>query len=224
MAELPRLGAGLRLLLASQGVAPMALKVPLLQRLGPQRAARMAGHMAPDDLYEMIVNLPVDFLAEVTTHLDPCLILDTYLRLPETLHLDVARELLARGYHATAARYCECFPPVKVKMLLFGLNDPDGVLQIARHIQNMDLIVDALRSVSVGYLCTLTEAAVRSGNVAISVRVLGGLPAQRQADVCAHLPPATLKRLLPPLLKASGEALRVLLPERLREPSTEPGI
>ena len=76
--------------------------------------------------------------------------------------------------------------------------------------------MQSLRSFSTGYLCKLTEAAAADDNVAISARVLAGLPLPRQADVCAHLEPALLGELLPLLLQAN-DALRELLPERLFE-------
>ncbi|RJG14350.1 hypothetical protein D3879_05825 [Pseudomonas cavernicola] len=215
MAKLPSLNVGLRLLLASQGLAPLAVKVPLVVQLGPLRAAQMAPHMPPAQLRELIMALPIEFAAKTTTHLDPRLILEAYLSLPDSLHLDVARQLCIDRAFATAARYAECLSAPQLKVLIFGLNSPENVLQIARHIQDMELIVQSLRSFSSGYLCKLTEAAADDDNIAVSVRVIGGLPLQRQADVCAGLRPATLIVLLLELLRVSDQALREYLPERV---------
>lgn len=72
--------------------------------------------------------------------------------------------------------------------------------------------MQSLRSFSTSYLCKLTEAAAADANVALSARVLSGLPLSRQADICTHLAPAVLEPLLPLLLQANA-ALRELLPE-----------
>lgn len=215
MTKAPSLSMAQRLLLASQSMAPVAVKAALVQKLGPEQAAQLSPHMPPAQLRELILELPIDFLARVTTHLDPQLILQTYLALPDEVHLQVARQLCVIGAFATAARYAECLSAKQVKVLIYGINDADHVLQIARHIVDIDLIVQSLRSFSTGYLCRLTEAAAADDNVAISACVLSGLALPRQADVCAHLEPALLHELLPLLLEAN-DGLRELLPERLQ--------
>ncbi|MFI8983082.1 hypothetical protein [Ectopseudomonas khazarica] len=212
MAKAPNLSLSQRLLLASQRMAPVAVKAALVQQLGAEQAAQLSPHMPPAQLRELIMTLPIEFLAEVTTHLDPRSILDTYLSLPDSLHLEVARRLCVIGAFATAARYAECLSPRQVKVLIYGIHDADQVLQIARHIVDIELIVQSLRSFSTSYLCKLTEAAAADANVALSARVLSGLPLSRQADICAHLAPAVLEPLLPLLLQANA-ALRELLPE-----------
>lgn len=207
------LSIGLRILLASQGIAPLAVKLSLVQQLGPERAALLAPHLPAEQLGELIQGLPVPFVAQVVTHLDPRLVLETYLSLPDSLHLEVARQLCVDGAFATAACYAECLSPKQIKVLIFGIHDVDHVLQIARYIVDMPLISESLRSFSTGYLCKLTEAAAADRNLPVAAQVLGGLSLTRQADVCAGLEPATLRKLLPMLLLISGEGLREQLPE-----------
>ncbi|WAC46242.1 hypothetical protein OU997_08810 [Pseudomonas sp. SL4(2022)] len=211
------LSVGLRLLLASQAMAPLSVKLGLVQQLGAEKAALLAPHMPPGQLRELIMAMPIEFAAAVTVHLDPRLILDTYLSLPDSLHLEVARQLCADGAFATAARYAECLSAKQIKVLIYGINDVDHVLQIARHIVDMPLISESLRSFSTGYLCKLTEAAVADRNLPVAAQVLGGLSLVRQADVCAGLQPSTLRQLLPLLLLISGEGLRKQLPEAVLE-------
>ena len=211
------LSVGLRLLLASQAMAPISVKLGLVQQLGAEKAALLAPHMPPGQLRELIMAMPIEFAAAVTVHLDPRLILDTYLSLPDSLHLEVARQLCADGAFATAARYAECLSAKQIKVLIYGINDVDHVLQIARHIVDMPLISESLRSFSTGYLCKLTEAAVADRNLPVAAQVLGGLSLARQADVCAGLQPSTLRQLLPLLLLISGEGLRKQLPEAVLE-------
>lgn len=207
------LSVGLRLLLASQAMAPLSVKLGLVQQLGAAKAALLAPHMPPAQLRELIMVMPVEFAAAVTTHLDPRLILETYLSLPDSLHLSVARQLCADGEFATAARYAECLSAKQIKVLIYGINDVDHVLQIARHIVDMPLISESLRSFSTGYLRKLTEAAAVDRNLPVAAQVLGGLSLTRQADVCAGLQPPTLRMLLPLLLLISGDGLRKQLPE-----------
>jgi hypothetical protein len=211
------LSVGLRLLLASQAMAPLSVKLGLVQQLGAEKAALLAPHMPSGQLRELIMAMPIEFAAAVTVHLDPRLILDTYLSLPDSLHLEVARQLCADGAFATAARYAECLSAKQIKVLIYGINDVDHVLQIARHIVDMPLISESLRSFSTGYLCKLTEAAVADRNLPVAAQVLGGLSLARQADVCAGLQPSTLRQLLPLLLLISGEGLRKQLPEAVLE-------
>ncbi|HUE91651.1 hypothetical protein [Pseudomonas sp.] len=207
------LSVGLRILLASQGIAPLAVKLSLVQQLGPERAALLAPHLPAEQLRELIQGLPVPFVAKVVTHLDPQLVLETYFSLPDTLHLEVARQLCVDGAFATAACYAECLSPKQIKVLIFGIHDVDHVLQIARHIVDMPLISESLRSFSTGYLCKLAEAAAADRNLPVAAQVLGGMSLARQADVCAGLQPTTLRKLLPMLLLISGEGLRKQLPE-----------
>lgn len=216
MAHDPSLNLAQRLLLASQGMAPLAVKSALVQRLGPEQAARLAPHLPPEQLRELILALPVAFVARTVTQLDPQRVLQTYLSLPDELHLAVARQLCADGAFATAARYAECLSPRQVKVLIYGINDVDHVLQIARHILNVGLIVQSLRTFSTAYLCRLTEAALADDNLALSVLVLGGLPLARQADVCTVLSEPARGQVLPALL-AANSALRERLPESLLE-------
>lgn len=211
-----KLKLGQRLLLAAQGVAPLALKLPVILRLGPQRVAELAPHLPGARLRELILALPVDFLAKTAVHLDPRAILDTYLSLPDSLHLEVARQLCADRQFATAARYAECLSPLKIRVLIIGINNVDHVMQIAHHIEDLELIVQAVRTLSGGYLAQLTLAAERDANLAVSVRVLSGLSPARQAEICGLLPDHVLQQLLPPLLEIGGEALRERLPERLQ--------
>jgi len=100
------LSVGLRLLLASQAMAPLSVKLGLVQQLGAAKAALLAPHMPPAQLRELIMVMPVEFAAAVTTHLDPRLILETYLSLPDSLHLSVARQLCADGEFATCRIAC----------------------------------------------------------------------------------------------------------------------
>jgi hypothetical protein len=211
-----KLGFGWRTLLAWQGLAPLELKIQLLRRLGPQRTAWLAPHMPARQLRTLILALPSGFAAQVTQHLDPRAILDTYRSLPDTLHLRVARQLCADQQFVTAARYAECLSAHQLKLMILGLNDPKAILLIARHMTSMQLIMQSLRGLSAGYLRTLTEAAADTGNFALAAEVLSGLPLARQANVCSGLTLETLVGLLPMLMEKSDDALREHLPERLR--------
>lgn len=216
MSKPPRLSLGSRLLLASQAMAPLAVKVGLVQQLGARTAALVAPHMPAEQLHELVLALPSSFTAQVIQHIEPQWVLAVYLSLPDSLHLAVARELCAQDLYPTAAAYAECLPARRLRALIFGL-DPDAVLRIARHIQNIALIIESLRGFSSSFLCQLTEAAVRADNLEIALQVIAGLSPARQADICATLPPVVLQKVLPGLLAQSGEALYELLPERLQD-------
>lgn len=216
MHKAPSLNMAQRLLLASQSMAPVALKCALVQKLGPEQTALLAPHMPAEQLRELILSLPVPFIARAVTRLDPQAILETYLSLPDELHLEVARQLCADGAFATAARYAECLSPRQVKVLIYGINDAEHILQIARYIVDVGLIVQSLRTFSTQYLCRLTEAAWADENLPISALVLGGLPLARQADICDHLPAQVREPLLPLLLAANPE-LHERLPGHLQQ-------
>lgn len=215
MSKPPALPLRLKLVLASQGMAPLAVKAAVVQQLGAANAALLAPHMPPGQLKDLVPELPSAFVAQVISHLQPTWILDTYLAMPDSLHLAVARELCLQKLYDTAAQFAECLPPARLRNLIFGL-EPDHVLQIARFITNLPLIIESLRTFSAAFLSKLADAAVRDNNPEISQQVLAGLTVQRQAEVCAALKPATLKAVLPGLLAQSGEALRERLPERLQ--------
>lgn len=214
MRKAPSLTIAQRLLLTSQRMAPLPFKSALVQILGPKQVALLAPHLPAEQLRELILSLPVSFIARTITRLRPQDILETYLSLPDEYHLEVARQLCIDGAFATAARYAECLSPRQVKVLIYGINDAEHILQIARYILDVGLIVQSLRTFSTHYLCRLTEAAWADDNLAMSALVLGGLPLVRQADICDHLPAQVRDSLLPLLLVANPE-LSERLPEHL---------
>ena len=57
MAKAPSLSMAQRLLLASQSMAPVAVKAALVQKLGPEQAAQLSPHMVPAQLRELILEL-----------------------------------------------------------------------------------------------------------------------------------------------------------------------
>lgn len=205
-----RPGNGLRLLLSLQSVTPLALQSALLQRLGPRRLALLAPHTEPQRLQALIRVLPVELIAQTARHLDPRSILDTWLQLPDNLHLQIARALCRNEDYTTAARFAECLAPQQLRNLILGLNDPLPVLRIGTHFSNLPLLVQSLQGMSSSYLRTLTEVSIPNGHLPLSVAALGGLPARRQADICRQLSPAVRAALEPELCRNSQE-LRQLL-------------
>lgn len=204
------LGRGLRLLLGLQPLTPLAVQAGVLQRLGPRRVARLAPHTAPERLRALILTLPDELLARTAHYLDPRSILDTWLGLPDALHLRIAKALCRNEDYATAARFAECLAPQQLRHLILGLNDPLPVLRIGSHVRDMALLVQCLHGMSSGYLRTLTEVSIPNGHLALSVATLSGLPARRQADICRRLSPTVRAELEPALRRLSPELAQAL--------------
>lgn len=203
-------GRGLRLLLSLQDVTPLALQAAVLQRLSPRQIALMAPHTRPQRLRVLIQALPTELLAQTARHLDPRSILDTWLHLPDTLHLQIAKALCRNQDFSTAARFAECLAPQQLRNLILGLNDPLPVLRIGARFGNVPLLVQSLLGMSSSYLRTLTEVSIPNGHLPLSVAVLSGLPARRQADICRQLSPAVRAALEPELRQRSDELCRLL--------------
>lgn len=205
-----QLGHGLRLLLSLQGATPLALQVGVLRRLSPSQIARLAPHTAPTHLRALIERLPIELLARTAHHLDPRAILDVWLALPEHLHLQIAKALCRNEDFATAARFAQCLPPSQLRNLILGLNDPLPVLRIGARFDNVPLLVKSLSGMSTSYLRILTEVSIPNGHLPLSVAVLGGLPARRQADICRGLSAEVRAALEPELRQRSEELCRLL--------------
>lgn len=203
-------GRGLRLLLRLQNVTPLVLQTAVLQRLSPRQIALMAPHTEPHRLRVLIQALPVELLALTARHLEPHSILDTWLHLPDNLHLQIAKVLCRNRDFATAARYAECLAPQQLRNLILGLNDPLPVLRIGARFGDVPLLVQSLQGMSSSYLRTLTEVSIPNGHLPLSVSVLSGLPARRQADICRQLSPAVRSALEPELRQRSDELCRLL--------------
>ena len=213
MSKPPALSLRHKLLLASQNLAPVAVKAGLILQLGSGTAAQLAPHMPPAQLRELVPELPRDFIAEVISQLEPQWILETYLAMSDELHLDVARHLCRKQLFETAAQYAECLPSSRLRALIFGL-EPDDVLHIARFIGNFELIIDSLRSFSAQSLARLAEAAVRAQALDTALQVMSGLSLAKQADICSHLEELSRRRLLPRLITENPK-LREHLSEAL---------
>lgn len=203
-------GLGLRLLLSLQNVTPLMLQAVVLQRLTPRSVALMATHTGPARLRALIDRLPVDVLARAAHYLDPHSILDVWLALPEQLHLQIARALCRNEDFATAARFAECLPALRLRNLILGLNDPLPVLRIGRCFSDVPLLVQSLQGMSTSYLRTLTEVSIPNGHLPLSVAVLSGLSTRRQADICRSLSPTVREALEPELRQRSDELCRLL--------------
>jgi hypothetical protein len=203
-------GRGLRLLLSLQDVTPLALQAAVLQRLSPRQIALMAPYTRPHRLRVLIQTLSTELLAQTARHLDPQSILDTWLHLPDTLHLQIAKVLCRNQDFSTAARFAECLAPQQLRNLILGLNDPLPVLRIGARFGNVPLLVQSLLGMSSSYLRTLTEVSIPNGHLPLSVAVLSGLPARRQADICRQLSPAVRAALEPELRQRSDELCRLL--------------
>lgn len=205
-----QLGRGLRLLLSLQDVTPLALQAAVLQRLNPLQIAQMAPHTEPGHLRALIDRLPIELLAQTAHHLDPRSIRDVWLALPEHVHLNVAKALCRNEDFATAARFAECLAPQQLRNLILGLNDPLPVLRIGDRFSDVPLLVQSLQGMSTSYLRTLTEVSIPNGHLPLSVAVLGGLPARRQADICRSLSPAVRATLQPELCRHNNDLYRLL--------------
>lgn len=203
-------GRGLRLLLSLQNVTPQTLQAAVLQRLSPRQIALMAPHTEPQRLRALVLALPVELLAQTAHHLDPQSILDTWLGLPDHLHLQIAKALCRNQDFTTAARFAECLAPQQLRNLILGLNDPLPVLRIGDRFGNVPLLVQSLQGMSSSYLRTLTEASIPNGHLPLSVAVLSGLSARRQADICRQLSPSVRAALEPELRQRSDELCRLL--------------
>jgi Mg/Co/Ni transporter MgtE len=163
-------------------------QVNMLNRLDPQKAALLASHYPPE------------IIARIMDNPDPAV--------PEKQVMDITRILLDRKEYAVIAGFSDALSVDKLKVVAEKINDPAGLIEIARHMKNKEKMVRTSVSLSDDFLLRFMDlvsggddyelaAAVGSAlDVNRQVNMLNRLEPEKAALLASHYPPETIARIM----------------------------
>ncbi|MBA3981883.1 MAG: hypothetical protein C0462_14920 [Alcanivorax sp.] len=191
------MGPLFRILLATQRFVPLFIKVPFVTHvLGPRRTATLAVHTPGPVMLPVTQRLAPAFNAEVTRYLAPKEIRDLLDHMPNDVWIAIARALMDKGEFEITAGFADLLTENEIRAFIVTLNDPEGVMNIAPHLENPERVVNIARRFSNTYLVRLGQAACAGGHYDIAARVCTGLSADRQQIVLDGLNPADREKVL----------------------------
>lgn len=180
----PAVGPLFRILLATQRFVPLFIKVPFVTHvLGPRRTATLAVHTPGPVMLPVTQRLAPAFNAEVTRYLAPREIRDLLDHMPNDVWIAIARALMDKGEFEITAGFADLLTENEIRAFIVTLNDPEGIMHIAPHLENPERVVNIARRFSNNYLVKLGAAACAGGNHDIAARVCLGLSPDRQRVV-----------------------------------------
>ncbi|ARU90495.1 hypothetical protein [Pseudomonas sp. M30-35] len=215
MPKSPPINIAVRFLVLCKGRIPMPFKRAILNRIKPKQAASLICQSSVEPFSSLTQSMPMPLIAQVVRHLNPQVIRDDYMALPEEFHIDLTQELCSIHAFSTAADFTNFLSAAQLKVLFFALNSEANVVSILEHMKNLPLVGRGLRGCSTSYLSRLAEEAGQRQRMEAVAQVIGMLSMQRQAAICASLSPAALMQLLPQLLLLSNDRLSRYLPPKL---------
>ena len=167
-------------------------QVNLLNRLAPQKAARLAAHYPPEALARIMGDTMDEAMNGVS----------------EQQLLDISRILVENQQYQVVAGFSDALSVEKLKSVSEKLNDPAALIEIARYMKRKDKMVQTAVSLSDDYLLDfmqrvsgnddyeLAAAVGREMNVNRQVDMLNRLDPEKAARLAAHYPPQTIARIM----------------------------
>jgi hypothetical protein len=131
-------GDRLRRVATASGLVPPKLAATIGQRVfGPLLSARVAGLLAPDRAVAMARHLEVPFLADVSVALDPRHASEVIRRMPASVVVAVAKELVRRREYITMGRFV-AYVDDDAMQAATGVIDDAGLLEIGFVLEDKD--------------------------------------------------------------------------------------
>jgi hypothetical protein len=142
---------------------PASLTASIAQKaFGPMLAARVAGLVDVDRAVDIASRLPVPFLADVATELDPRHVATILGRIPPATVASVATLLVAREEWVAMGTFYAYLPDDSIRAAI-GEADPHALLQIAMVLDDKSRLAHVLDLAGPGTLAEITAAAEFEG-------------------------------------------------------------
>lgn len=126
---------------AASRLLPMAVTVPLAQRMLPPRvSAGVVASLPPDQAAAMAGRMSVAYVADVTSHLSPTLAAPVLTRLPVELITGVAAVLRERGDHTTMAEIVGALTDEQVLAVVEAIGDDETLVQVALRVTDPEVL------------------------------------------------------------------------------------
>ena len=147
---------------AATRILPASLTATLAERVfGPMLAARIAGLVEVDRAVDIASRLPVPFLADVATELDPRRVSDILGAIPPATISAVAAELIRREEWIAMGTFYAYLPPASIRAAL-TVADAPALLQIAFVLEDkarLPAVLDIAGMDTLGRIAVAAEAA-----------------------------------------------------------------
>ncbi len=132
----------LRRVAAASKLVPVQVSARVAEQVfGPVLCAAVTGLVDADRAVKIAERLPVGFLADATTQLDPRRASAVIAAMPAALVTEVGRELVARQDWVTMGRFVASLPDASLRAALHVVDDA-GLLQIAFVLEGKDRLDD----------------------------------------------------------------------------------
>jgi hypothetical protein len=187
-------------LLAASKLLPDRFAATIAQRVFPPMVtAQIAGSLEPDRAADLIVHVDIDYLAELSGHVDPRAISHIIPALPDPVMVDVARRINQQGDHLTAGRLVGHAPDRVIPQFLAAIPDERDLLEIAFFLEAKERLDDIVRHVPDDRIAALLAVAAREELWPEALRLtthLSDAELARLAGIAAEAPAETVASLV----------------------------
>ncbi len=187
-------------------------QVRMLNRLEPEKAARLAAHYPPGTIARIMGDTMDETIAGIS----------------EQQLLDVSHILIKNKQYQVVAEFSDALDVETLKAMAEKINAPASLIEIARHMKHKEKIVNTAMALSDDYLLDfmgllsdsndyeLAAVVGRGMDVDRQLSMLNRLDPEKAARLAAHYPPEAIARIME---KADNEKMirisRHLSPEAM---------
>lgn len=151
--------ARLKRVAASSKLLPIPLTVKIAQlAFGPMLCAATSGLIEPDRAAKISARVPIPFLGDIATMMDPRRASDVIAAVPAHVVAQVGRHLIDRDEHVTMGRFVSFLPRETLRAALEQIPDDAALLRVAFVIEGKDRL-DELLDVARDRILGLIRAA-----------------------------------------------------------------
>ncbi len=155
-------------------------QINMLNRLDPEKAARLASHYPPETIVR---------------------IMETEPGVPDKQLVDITRILFEKKAYQTVAEFSDALSVEKLKNVAEKINDPSSLIEIGRHMQNKEKLVQTAVALSDDYLLEFMSLVSSCDDYDLAAVVGQKMDINRQVNMLNRLDPekaARLAALYPP--------------------------
>jgi Mg/Co/Ni transporter MgtE len=190
------------------GWVPAIISAQFADKMEPATVARISDKVSVKKAIAIAGHLEPEFLARVAVYQDPRKVTAVVEGLEDKQLVEVCRILFERQEYRVVAKFSDDLSPAKLKNVAEKINDPATLIEIARHMQNREKVVETSVSLSDDYLLGFMNllssgedydlaAAVGSKlDVKRQVSLLNRLDPGKAALLASHYPPETIARIM----------------------------
>lgn len=149
-------------------------QINMLNRLDPEKAALLASYYPPETIAAIMATPP---------------------GVPDRQLVDITRNLIERKDFQVVAGFSDVLGVDKLKHAASIINDPAGLVQIARHMKDKGKVVETATGLSDDYLLKFMAVLSEGDDYSLAAAVGAALDVNRQVNLLDRLDPEKAARL-----------------------------